>query len=90
MDNSKITVESLNLHYGENHALKNVNMEIADHAIPHCFVKRWVWYSNSLILSLCLSMTISPMAQDYMASRIKRNWMRSWNVPCRVPLSSKK
>ena len=26
-------VESLNLHYGENHALKNVNMEIADHAI---------------------------------------------------------
>ena len=33
MDNTKITVESLNLHYGENHALKNVNMEIADHAI---------------------------------------------------------
>lgn len=33
MDNSKITVESLNLHYGENHALKNVNMEITDHAI---------------------------------------------------------
>ena len=33
MDNRKITVESLNLHYGENHALKNVNMEIADHAI---------------------------------------------------------
>ena len=33
MANSKITLESLNLHYGENHALKNVNMEIADHAI---------------------------------------------------------
>lgn len=33
MANSKITVESLNLHYGETHALKNVNMEIADHAI---------------------------------------------------------
>ena len=33
MANSKITVESLNLHYGENHALTNVNMEIADHAI---------------------------------------------------------
>ena len=33
MANSTITVESLNLHYGENHALKNVNMEIADHAI---------------------------------------------------------
>lgn len=33
MANSKITVESLNIHYGENHALKNVNMEIADHAI---------------------------------------------------------
>lgn len=33
MANSKITVESLNLHYGENHALKNVNMEIADYAI---------------------------------------------------------
>ena len=26
-------MENLNLHYGENHALKNVNMEIADHAI---------------------------------------------------------
>ena len=33
MANSKITVESLKLQYGENHALKNVNMEIADHAI---------------------------------------------------------
>ena len=33
MANSKITVENLNLHYGENHALKDVNMEIADHAI---------------------------------------------------------
>ena len=33
MANSKISVESLNLHYGENHALKDVNMEIADHAI---------------------------------------------------------
>ena len=33
MTNSKISVENLNLHYGENHALKDVNMEIADHAI---------------------------------------------------------
>ena len=33
MANSKISVEILNLHYGENHALKDVNMEIADHAI---------------------------------------------------------
>lgn len=33
MANSKISVENLNLHYGENHALKGVNMEIADHAI---------------------------------------------------------
>lgn len=137
MANSKITVESLNLHYGENHALKNVNMEIADHAITAfigpsgcgkstflrclnrmndlvdgCRVegkvildgediydkrvdttllrKRWVWYSNSQILFPCLSMTILPMVQDCMASRIKRNWMRSWSVPCRVPLSSKK
>lgn len=30
---SKISVRSLNLYYGENHALKNVNMEIKDHAI---------------------------------------------------------
>lgn len=29
MANSKISVENLNLHYGENHALKDVNMEIA-------------------------------------------------------------
>ena len=33
MENSKITVKNLNLHYGENHALKNVNMEIQNHAI---------------------------------------------------------
>lgn len=33
MANSKISVENLNLYYGENHALKDVNMEIADHAI---------------------------------------------------------
>lgn len=33
MANSKISVENLNLHYRENHALKDVNMEIADHAI---------------------------------------------------------
>lgn len=33
MANSKITVEDLNLHYGENHALKNVNMEIRENAI---------------------------------------------------------
>ena len=33
MENSKISVRNLNLHYGENHALKNINMDIRDHAI---------------------------------------------------------
>lgn len=33
MENSKISVENLNLFYGENHALKDVNMDIKDHAI---------------------------------------------------------
>lgn len=33
MNNSKISVKGLNLHYGENHALKNVDMEIRSHAI---------------------------------------------------------
>lgn len=33
MENSKITVKDLNLHYGENHALKDVNMEIPNNAI---------------------------------------------------------
>lgn len=33
MENSKISVKNLNLHYGENHALKNVNMEIKEKAI---------------------------------------------------------
>ena len=47
-------------------------------------------YSTREAVSYTHLMTISPMAQDYMASRIKRNWMRSWNVPCRVLLSSKK
>lgn len=30
---TKISVENLNLYYGENHALKNVNMEICENAI---------------------------------------------------------
>lgn len=33
MEKSKISVIDLNLHYGANHALKNVNMEIKDRAI---------------------------------------------------------
>lgn len=33
MEKSKILVENLNLHYGENHALKNINMGIKEHAI---------------------------------------------------------
>lgn len=33
MDKFKITVRNLNLHYGENHALKNVNMDIRDNSI---------------------------------------------------------
>ncbi len=137
MDNSKITVESLNLHYGENHALKNVNMEIADHAITAfigpsgcgkstflrclnrmndlvdgCRVEGKVILDGEDIYDKRVDTTLLrkkvgmvfqqpnpfPMSiydniaygQDYMASRIKRNWMRSWNVPCRVLLSSKK
>ena len=30
---TKISVENLNLYYGENHALKNVNMDIRENAI---------------------------------------------------------
>lgn len=33
MDKSKISVENLNLHYGTNHALKDVSMEIRNHAV---------------------------------------------------------
>lgn len=33
MSNSKISVRNLNLYYGSNHALKDVNMDIRDHAI---------------------------------------------------------
>ncbi len=33
MENSKISVRNLNLHYGENHALKNINMDIKENAI---------------------------------------------------------
>ena len=33
MDNVKISVRDLNLYYGENHALKNVNMDIRENAI---------------------------------------------------------
>ncbi len=33
MSQTKISVQDLNLHYGENHALKNVNMKIKENAI---------------------------------------------------------
>ena len=33
MENTKMSVRDLNLYYGENHALKNVNMEIKENAI---------------------------------------------------------
>ena len=33
MQNSKISVSGLNLHYGENHALKNINIEIQRNTI---------------------------------------------------------
>ena len=33
MDKTKIKVQNLNLYYGENHALKDVNMEIREKAI---------------------------------------------------------
>ena len=33
MDNTKICVENLNLYYGENHALKDVSMNIKENAI---------------------------------------------------------
>lgn len=33
MSKTKISVQNLNLHYGDNHALKNVNMEIKEKAI---------------------------------------------------------
>ena len=33
MEKSKISVQNLNLHYGTNHALKNVSMEIKENAI---------------------------------------------------------
>ena len=32
MENTKISVQDLNLHYGTNHALKHVNMEIRENA----------------------------------------------------------
>lgn len=51
MANSKITVESLNLHYGENHALKNVNMEIADHAIT-AFIGPSGWGKSTFLRCL--------------------------------------
>lgn len=33
MEDNKISVQNLNLYYGENHALKDISMEIRDHAV---------------------------------------------------------
>ena len=65
MANSKITVESLNLHYGENHALKNVNMEIADHAIT-AFIGSFEGGADEMliaqkILKLLLMIAVAPI-----------------------------
>lgn len=38
-NNVKISVKDLNLYYGENHALKNVNMDIRENAIT-AFIDR--------------------------------------------------
>ena len=37
MGDTKIVVKDLNLYYGENHALKNVNMDIAESIIIFVF-----------------------------------------------------
>lgn len=39
MENTKISVQDLNLHYGTNHALKHVNMEIGKMRSLHLSVR---------------------------------------------------
>ena len=36
MGNTKISIRNLDLYYGENHALKNVSMEIKENTITAC------------------------------------------------------
>ena len=85
MANSKISVENLNLHYGENHALKDVNMEIADHAIT-AFIGpsgcgkstflRCLNRMNDLIPSVKLSGEVDFHGQDLYGSSVDPTWLR--------------
>ena len=85
MANSKISVENLNLHYGENHALKNVNMEIADHAIT-AFIGpsgcgkstflRCLNRMNDLIPGVKLSGEMDFHGQDNYGSSVDPTWLR--------------
>ena len=85
MANSKISVENLNLHYGENHALKDVNMEIADHAIT-AFIGpsgcgkstflRCLNRMNDLIPGVKLSGEVDFHGQDLYGSSVDPTWLR--------------
>ena len=75
MDNTKISVKDLNLYYGENHALKDVNMEIKEKAItafigPSGCGKSTFLKSVAIATVFAQTMHFVP-AKSYKASRFK-------------------
>ena len=67
MENTKISVHGLDLYYGDNHALKNVNIEIKEKASARSFpnnsllmIFQRIWILMFIILQACFTV-IFPM-----------------------------
>lgn len=85
MENSKISVKNLNLHYGENHALKNVNMEIKKNAITafigpsgcgkSTFLK-CINRMNDLVENVCIEGQVLLDGEDIYDKRVDTTLLR--------------
>ncbi|MBO4981626.1 MAG: phosphate ABC transporter ATP-binding protein [Lachnospiraceae bacterium] len=85
MENSKISVENLHLYYGTNHALKDINMNIRDHAITafigpsgcgkSTFLK-CLNRMNDLVENVRISGTVLLDGEDIYGSRVDTTLLR--------------
>ena len=85
MENTKIAVHKLNLFYGDNHALKNVSMDIKENAITafigpsgcgkSTFLKT-LNRMNDLVDGVSISGTIEIDGEDIYAKEIDTTMLR--------------
>ena len=80
MEKSKISVKDLNLYYGSNHALKNVNMEIKSNAVtafigPSGFLK-CINRMNDLVENVKIEGTVLLDGEDIYDKRVDTTLLR--------------